>query len=429
MNIGEIEKLTSLTRANIRFYEREKLLNPKRKENSYRDYSEADVQTLLKIKLLRELGVSIEEIRQLQENSLDLKQVLEERIVSTEPHPWRRYFARFLDSLLYSLFFFFLYFVILHRKPAITPVVSLLLLLSEILLTLLIEPVLISRYGTTPGKWLMGICILDIDKNKLSWEKAFERTKGALWQGTGYSIPIYNLYCQICSFLMYDKERTLPWDEDVTYTFRRLKFLQVSGIFFMLLFCIGVRIQLFRYAELPRCKGEISLAEFARNYNDYRKYYDLQGSRDYYMDSTGQWRQTKQAGDDYDTEIELLSALPLSQYEFTEEDGKLTGVTFEMNYQGTECFTGYPEEFLSAVLSYVCAQKEFSIWNNNKDRLLEYLTAHSQDIPESYQITEGDITVSCQIDSEGYEVFHDMLILEDSATEGSLHIAFSMTKN
>ena len=66
MNIKEIEERSGLTRANIRYYEQEGLLAPARRENKYRDYSEEDLETLLRIALLRSLGFSLEEIRRLQ---------------------------------------------------------------------------------------------------------------------------------------------------------------------------------------------------------------------------------------------------------------------------------------------------------------------------------------------------------------------------
>lgn len=43
MNIAEAERRTGLTRANIRFYEKEGLLTPTRGANGYRDYTEDDV--------------------------------------------------------------------------------------------------------------------------------------------------------------------------------------------------------------------------------------------------------------------------------------------------------------------------------------------------------------------------------------------------
>ena len=66
MKINEVESLVGITKKNIRFYEEQGLLSPKRNtENSYREYGEAEVQTLRRIKLLRKLGLPIEEIRQM----------------------------------------------------------------------------------------------------------------------------------------------------------------------------------------------------------------------------------------------------------------------------------------------------------------------------------------------------------------------------
>jgi len=64
--INEVEAMVGISKKNIRFYEEQGLLSPKRNaQNSYREYSDEDVQTLRRIKLLRKLGVPIEEIRQM----------------------------------------------------------------------------------------------------------------------------------------------------------------------------------------------------------------------------------------------------------------------------------------------------------------------------------------------------------------------------
>ena len=67
MKINEVETLIGITRRNIRFYEAEGLLIPARNsQNGYREYGEAEVETLKRIKLLRKLGVPLEEIRRMQ---------------------------------------------------------------------------------------------------------------------------------------------------------------------------------------------------------------------------------------------------------------------------------------------------------------------------------------------------------------------------
>ena len=66
MTIKEVEKLTGLTAKSIRYYEAKGLLTVERNEgNSYRSYSENEVNRLNWIKLFRYLDFSIEEIRQL----------------------------------------------------------------------------------------------------------------------------------------------------------------------------------------------------------------------------------------------------------------------------------------------------------------------------------------------------------------------------
>ncbi|MCF2616191.1 MerR family transcriptional regulator [Oscillibacter valericigenes] len=66
MKINEVEALVGITKKNIRFYEAEGLLAPRRNsDNGYRDYGEAEVETLRRIKLLRKLGVPLEDIRQM----------------------------------------------------------------------------------------------------------------------------------------------------------------------------------------------------------------------------------------------------------------------------------------------------------------------------------------------------------------------------
>ena len=62
MTIKEVEKKLNITRANIRFYEKEGLLQPKRCDNEYRDYSEDDLKRLEKILLFRKCNISIENI-------------------------------------------------------------------------------------------------------------------------------------------------------------------------------------------------------------------------------------------------------------------------------------------------------------------------------------------------------------------------------
>lgn len=76
MTIKEIENLSGMTRANIRFYETEGLLRPARNSNGYRNYSEEDLNTLQKIRLLRTLHLSLDDIRSVSLSQSTLTEVL-----------------------------------------------------------------------------------------------------------------------------------------------------------------------------------------------------------------------------------------------------------------------------------------------------------------------------------------------------------------
>lgn len=85
MKIKDVEALVGISKANIRFYEKEGLLNPDRnEENNYRDYTEKDVEILQKIKVLRMLGISLPDIRKLCREEIDLSEVIEKRIEEVE---------------------------------------------------------------------------------------------------------------------------------------------------------------------------------------------------------------------------------------------------------------------------------------------------------------------------------------------------------
>ena len=77
MKINEVEQVVGITRKNIRFYEEQGLIAPKRQiENGYRNYSEEDIEVLWKVKFLRKLSVPIEEIRKLLCGSTTLEECL-----------------------------------------------------------------------------------------------------------------------------------------------------------------------------------------------------------------------------------------------------------------------------------------------------------------------------------------------------------------
>lgn len=225
MTIKELEEATGMERAKIRFYEKEGFLMPSRLENGYRDYSVGEVELLLKIKLLRNLQMPLEEIRALmdgrellgnaltkkieeleqekemlsavqevchtmkeeQESFASLKAekylVLLEQIAaehgrngtgewSPPPRiyaPYRRRFARMMDYMITVTLCLAFLVLVLHINLAATWEFSwIIVVLVAPFLTLAIEPYLLHYFATTPGKAIFGMRIRKVDGGKLT---------------------------------------------------------------------------------------------------------------------------------------------------------------------------------------------------------------------------------------------------------------------
>ena len=80
MKIKEVEEKTHLTKKTIRFYDDKGLLKIKRNQSGYRDYDEEDIQKLLEIKLYRKCGLSLQEIKDLFDDKIDIDKLLYNKI-------------------------------------------------------------------------------------------------------------------------------------------------------------------------------------------------------------------------------------------------------------------------------------------------------------------------------------------------------------
>ena len=81
MKINEVEAAVGVTKKNIRFYEEEGLISPSREPgNGYRSYSQADVERLSRIKLLRKLDVPLAEIREMLEGQRTLAEGMSQQL-------------------------------------------------------------------------------------------------------------------------------------------------------------------------------------------------------------------------------------------------------------------------------------------------------------------------------------------------------------
>lgn len=85
MNIKEAENLSGISGQNIRYYEKQGLISPKRNRiNSYREYGEEDIRILKTIRMLRMLDMPIDQIRLILKGDLSMGDALDMQKVRLE---------------------------------------------------------------------------------------------------------------------------------------------------------------------------------------------------------------------------------------------------------------------------------------------------------------------------------------------------------
>lgn len=80
MNIKQAQELSGVSADNIRFYEKQGLLRPRRNpDNDYRDYDSGDIRTLKLIRTLRMLDLPLEQVKAVLDRAVPLAQAAAEQ--------------------------------------------------------------------------------------------------------------------------------------------------------------------------------------------------------------------------------------------------------------------------------------------------------------------------------------------------------------
>ena len=112
----------------------------------------------------------------------------------------RRFFARWFDLYLYAGIWWFAMWAVAADIDALLRSAWVIFLLYIPWFAL--ETFLIHRLGTTPGKWLLGIRVLNDDSSLLSLAQATRRSVQVLFIGLGFGLAWGGLTL-ICQFMSY----------------------------------------------------------------------------------------------------------------------------------------------------------------------------------------------------------------------------------
>ena len=450
MTIKEIEALSGMPRANIRFYESEEFISPTRGDNGYRDYSQDDLNILLRVKLLRSMDMPLEEIKAVHRGERELDDALarhESRLLTAqgelararalcetmradgvryetldasgyfaaqEKPPlweqpedilprvgiWRRFFARDLDFSLYH-FLWMIYLALVFDVNVLerNSLQNLMDVVIALALMVLVEPALLHWLGTTPGKWLLGIRVSDPEDGRLTYTAGFERVWCVLSKGWGWRVPVYTWIRMYLSAQDASKGEPLVWEENSLLTAKPNRWwrwvLLVGGyllLYVLMLLAVQVSAQ-------PGRSGGLTVAEYAANYNELAVYHGVDS--DLRLDENGCFYIQEDDVLDMD-EIVSADVLPLLSYEL-DEAGNIETVELYLAVEDGEYWQSvYPEERILLV------------WALNAEPRREE-TALAEYVGENQFagfVRQGHKTrIDCDLQYEGYLPFSAMNML------------------
>jgi len=474
MTIREIEDATGLPRANVRYYESLGLIHPARAANGYRDYRQEDLDTLLKIKLLRQLDCSLEDIQALEKGTRSLDQVLSEvgdaleKKASETQHalelcrqlradrpswdnlqperylfwnpaisaelppvrdasenlsyycPWRRYFARTLDyALCLTLWELFLSLVLRVNILSTSFWLNVVNVAMALGLMCVLEAACLHFFGTTPGKALFGLKLTRSDGSHLGFLDALWRTGRAVLLGMGLMIPLAALITLILSYQRCRHQVPQPWtlddegwsDPSGGWT----PFFEQKGSVLRVLGYVGCEIAMVAalvlgslVAATPWHHGSLTVKEFVSNYNHLLTYASAPNFPVEKLGKDGTWYQT----DPSHFAFHVMGVEPPS-FQFTEQDGQLTQVSFSIVSAQEAFLYEPPSSYAVRAVHALLGQRELlpgKELSTLDQELLETVAGE-----RTWTIDGWDIT--CQMDFSGYEVYEQYLFPIDGETQ------------
>jgi len=153
-----------------------------------------------------------------------------------------------------------------------------------------------------------------------------------------------------------------------------------------------------RFSAFPPNRGDITVSEYAENYNYLINHYGLSDSN-YYLDASGSWEKRATNPNDRTINIPLLkSKLPIIKYNI--EGDHLKSVAFEIEAGPEDKIIMAPLERITiGTMAFVLADDTIKPWSFSSG---DVLTLVKNNLFETYAFQVGQTNISNEIESEGF---------------------------
>jgi hypothetical protein len=281
------------------------------------------------------------------------------------PNPWRRYFARGLDMSLYSLIVTvsLLYVLRINTDGKIFARYVEFFIASGLMI--LLEPLLLAKVGTTPGKWMFGLALRDKNRNKITYLMGLQRTFCVIKEGYGFNIPIYNIYKQFKSYETCAGENELPWDKDFSYELKDTKGLRIVGYIVSMVLIFALTMFIVFQAKLPINRGNITSEEYYENCNDFMSIHQIDNGQ--LLNAQGQWYQKPSN----DGSVIFVGIEPLN-HTVIYEQGSVQKVIIEIETTERCMIYNLENQLFMSFSSFVGADKSVSVFELYDDDITGY---------------------------------------------------------
>jgi uncharacterized RDD family membrane protein YckC len=107
-----------------------------------------------------------------------------------------------------------------------------------------LEAVLLHRFGTTPGKWILGLQVVNLDQSRLDLAQSTRRSLRVLFTGIGFGWDLLAIFCQAMSYFVAKKLGTPLWDHSGGHRVEVKPMKPWRVVALTLLFFLALQLQL-----------------------------------------------------------------------------------------------------------------------------------------------------------------------------------------